>query len=101
MLQTFCWDALCLDPFAEVFLGQRAEFLLADSGAALHRLLRRFHHIASISASALDTSKLDSYLKLYLDSDAARAGHRPVARNCTVSLGEPRQNCAVNFFCGR
>ncbi len=61
-------DALCLDPFAEVFLGQRAEFLLADSGAALHRLLRRFHHIASISASALDTSKLDSYLKLYLEA---------------------------------
>jgi hypothetical protein len=41
-------DALCLDPNAEVFLGERVDLLLGDNGRLLTRLLRRFLHVASV-----------------------------------------------------
>ncbi|MGB7099659.1 MAG: hypothetical protein WBD95_12965 [Xanthobacteraceae bacterium] len=40
-------DALCLDPFAELFLTARADLLFADHGRLLNRLLKRFLHIAT------------------------------------------------------
>jgi hypothetical protein len=44
-------DAICLDPQAEQFLDERAQFLFANHGSRLNRLLRRFLHIASVPSA--------------------------------------------------
>ncbi|WP_324009786.1 ATP-binding protein [Aeromonas dhakensis] len=41
-------DALCLDPYAERFLNERVDLLLANGAAHFTRLLLRFHHIATV-----------------------------------------------------
>ena len=58
-------DALFLDPRAEAFLNSRADRLLADNGALLVRLLRRFMHVASTPAG-LQTD--DAEISLYAES---------------------------------
>ena len=52
-------DALCLDPLAESLLSERAELLFADHGARLNRLLRRFHHVATVPAAQSDAMNAD------------------------------------------
>lgn len=52
-------DSLCLDPLAEQFLTERADFLFQDHGARLNRLLRRFRHVATVP------SVPDAFLKAY------------------------------------
>lgn len=61
-------DALCLDPLAERFLSERADLLFQDHGARLNRLLRRFHHIATVPRVPEQFSKADPSLQLYLES---------------------------------
>lgn len=41
-------DALCLDPYAERFLNERVDLLLANGATHFTRLLLRFHHIATV-----------------------------------------------------
>lgn len=41
-------DAICLDPYAERFLNERVDLLLANGAAHFTRLLLRFHHIATV-----------------------------------------------------
>lgn len=41
-------DALCLDPYAERFLNERVDLLLANGAQHFTRLLLRFHHIATV-----------------------------------------------------
>ncbi|MBI1685167.1 hypothetical protein [Caulobacter hibisci] len=58
-------DALFLDPNAEVFLSRRADRLLADKGALLDRLLRRFMHVASTPNGVQSD---DADVSLYIES---------------------------------
>ncbi|RLW65771.1 MAG: hypothetical protein B6D73_05715 [gamma proteobacterium symbiont of Stewartia floridana] len=60
-------DSLCLDPFAAHYLNERSEMLFADKGARLNRLLRRFHHIATVSNVSKESLEIDPSLKLYLE----------------------------------
>ncbi|MBU1057576.1 MAG: hypothetical protein KJ804_04565 [Proteobacteria bacterium] len=60
-------DSLCLDPFAGHYLNERSEMLFADRGARLNRLLRRFHHIATVSNVSNESLDIDPSLKLYLE----------------------------------
>ncbi|MFH2057491.1 MAG: hypothetical protein ABIJ59_01145 [Pseudomonadota bacterium] len=60
-------DSLCLDPFAGHYLNERSDMLFADNGARLNRLLRRFHHIATVSNVSSETLDIDPSLKLYLE----------------------------------
>ena len=62
-------DAVCLDPEAERFLNERAEFLFANAGRWLDRLLRRFRHVASIPSVAPALSSADASMSLYLDAN--------------------------------
>ncbi|WP_127904292.1 hypothetical protein [Solirhodobacter olei] len=62
-------DALCLDPEAERFLNERAEFLFANGGRWLDRLLRRFRHVASVPSVAPALSRSDASISLYLDAN--------------------------------
>jgi hypothetical protein len=59
-------DALCLDPFAETLLNDRADFLFANNAAHLQRLLRRFLHIATVPAPSPQFATLDPSLHLYV-----------------------------------
>jgi hypothetical protein len=65
-------DALCLDPNAEVFLGERVDLLLGDNGRLLTRLLRRFLHVASIpggpSKLLADILYADPSFSLFLEA---------------------------------
>ena len=45
-------DALCLDPDAERFLTERVDVLLNNDAKDFTRLLRRFHHIATVPTGA-------------------------------------------------
>jgi len=60
-------DSLCLDPFAGYYLNERSDMLFADRGARLNRLLRRFHHIATVSNVSSESLDIDPSLKLYLE----------------------------------
>lgn len=60
-------DSLCLDPFAGHYLNERSDMLFADRGARLKRLLRRFHHIATVSNVSSESLDIDPSLKLYLE----------------------------------
>jgi hypothetical protein len=60
-------DALFLDPLAEHYLNERADLLLKDNGARLNRLLRRFHHIATVPGIPAEL-KLDPSLQLYFEA---------------------------------
>ena len=62
-------DALCLDPEAERFLNERAEFLFANGGRWLDRLLRRFRHVASVPSVAPALSRADPSMSLYLNAN--------------------------------
>jgi hypothetical protein len=61
-------DALCLDPAAETYLGERVEFLFSNHGARLNRLLRRFHHIATVAANTPGSFKLAAHLRFYVEA---------------------------------
>ncbi len=60
-------DSLCLDPFAAHYLNERSDMLFAEKGARLNRLLRRFHHIATVSNVSSESLDIDPSLKLYLE----------------------------------
>lgn len=60
-------DSLCLDPFAAHYLNERSDILFADNGARLNRLLKRFHHIATVSNVSSESLDIDPSLKLYLE----------------------------------
>lgn len=62
-------EALCLDPEAGRFLDERAELLLANDGALLDRLLRRFLHAATEPRFPSGGFKVDSGLGLYLEAN--------------------------------
>jgi hypothetical protein len=61
-------DALCLDPAAERFLTERAEFLLSNNGARLIRLLLRFHHIATVPAGIPFLLEASQSLSVYVEA---------------------------------
>src|SRR5262249_49167350 len=61
-------DALFLDPNAEAFLDERAEMLLADGGARLLRLVKRFEHVASAPDTSIDTQSRLSDFSLYIEA---------------------------------
>lgn len=61
-------DALFLDPSGEGFLNERAGMLFADDGKRLHRLLRRFEHVATISGVRGDAREAFGDLTLYLQA---------------------------------
>lgn len=60
-------DSLCLDPFAAHYLNERSDMLFANKGARLNRLLKRFHHIATVSNVSIESLDIDPSLKLYLE----------------------------------
>jgi len=62
-------DAICLDPEAERFLNERAEFLLANGGRWLDRLLRRFRHVASVPSVAPALLSAETSMGLYLEAN--------------------------------
>ena len=59
-------DALCLDPEAERFLTERVDLLLDNGAKHFTRLLRRFHHIATVPTGG--GMGLDAAVDLYLES---------------------------------
>jgi hypothetical protein len=61
-------DALCLDPLAETFLTERTDLLFGNHGARLTRLLRRFHHIATVPGVRAHMPQVDPTLNLYLEA---------------------------------
>lgn len=61
-------DALCLDPQADQFLGDRADKLLAANGALLERLLQRFLHVATTPRFHAGAFGDDSGVALYLEA---------------------------------
>ncbi len=61
-------DALFLDPNAEAFLDARAEMLLANGGARLLRLVKRFEHVASVPGSKVDMQGRFRDLSLYIEA---------------------------------
>src|SRR5258708_10494575 len=61
-------DALFLDPNAEAFLDARAEMLLANGGARLLRLVKRFEHVASVPGSKVDMQCRFRDLSLYIEA---------------------------------
>lgn len=61
-------DALYLDPEADRFMAERAEFLLARNGEWLERLLKRFLHIGTVPNAAFSGLGLDSSTDIYLEA---------------------------------
>ncbi|WP_395022863.1 hypothetical protein [Dongia sp.] len=59
-------DALCLDPDAERFMGERVDLLMANEGFYLNRLLNRFHHLATVPKGG--ASAIQSDLALYMET---------------------------------
>lgn len=59
-------DALCLDPDAERFLTERVDLLLDNGAKHLNRLLRRFHHIATVPTGG--GMGLDAAVGLYMEA---------------------------------
>jgi len=68
LAQDVLLDALFLDPLAEQFLDQRAELLLANHGGLLNRLLRRFHHIATVPAASNPAVGIEPGLQFYIEA---------------------------------
>jgi hypothetical protein len=60
-------DALVLDPQAEQHLKARADFLFADNGERLSRLLTRFQHVATFPANMPGLPATEAGLALYLE----------------------------------
>lgn len=60
-------DALCLDPLAERYLNERSDMLFSDNGARLARLLKRFHHIATVPSVSTEVLNIDPSLTLYFE----------------------------------
>src|SRR4029453_13335242 len=61
-------DALFLDPNAEAFLDARADMLLANGGARLLRLVKRFEHVASAPDTSVDMEGRWRDLSLYIEA---------------------------------
>jgi len=61
-------DALFLDRLAQAYLTERTDLLLANHGAHLNRLLRRFQHVATIPDIPLNMLNADPSLQLYLEA---------------------------------
>ena len=61
-------DALCLDPLTELLLTERAELLFSQGGVRLNRLLRRFHHIATVPGERPEILNADPSLRLYMEA---------------------------------
>ena len=61
-------DALFLDPNAETFLDERADMLLANGGARLLRLVKRFEHVASVPGASPDMQGRFRDLSLYIEA---------------------------------
>ncbi|WP_411961100.1 ATP-binding protein (plasmid) [Pseudomonas mandelii] len=59
-------DALCLDPNAERFLTERVDLLLDNGAKHFTRLLRRFHHIATVPTGG--GMGLDVAVGLYMEA---------------------------------
>lgn len=59
-------EALALDPQADLFLGDRADLLLANDGKRLNRLLGRFHHVATAPSSTL-WPEMEPAMRLYME----------------------------------
>jgi len=57
-------DAICLDPEAERFLGERVDLLLASDAKNLNRLLVRFHYIGTVPK----IRSADTAMNLYLET---------------------------------
>ena len=60
-------DALCLDPFADRFLGQRTVLLFADRAKLLKRLITRFLHASTTPERTLRNAP-DSGVRLYAEA---------------------------------
>jgi hypothetical protein len=61
-------DVLFLDPNAEAFLDARADMLLANEGARLLRLVKRFEHVASVPGASFDMRDRFRELSLYIEA---------------------------------
>jgi hypothetical protein len=61
-------DSLFLDPNAEAFLDARADMLLANNGARLLRLVKRFEHVASAPDTTVDMHGRLRDLSLYVEA---------------------------------
>ena len=61
-------DALFLDPNAETFLDAHADMLLANGGARLLRLVKRFEHVASVPAASVDMQGRFRDHSLYIEA---------------------------------
>lgn len=59
-------EALALDPQADRLLTERLDALLADDGKRLDRLLRRFHHVATVPSTLF--AGLNAGVRLYLET---------------------------------
>ncbi|WP_421729386.1 hypothetical protein [Brevundimonas sp.] len=62
-------DALCLDPDAHRLLTERAQTLLANGGAMLDRLLKRFLHIATAPRFPSGALTIEPGLALYIEAN--------------------------------
>lgn len=56
LVQGLLFDAMCLDPHAQRFLGERADWLLRDRGRRLDRMLTRFLHVATVPLQPIQAS---------------------------------------------
>lgn len=95
-------EALTLDPHADRFLTERLDALLADDGKRLNRLLRRFHHVATVPSTLF--SGLDAGVRLYLETRyrTPMVGRwLPVARFLTRNAGPiaPLMSPTVAMVC--
>jgi hypothetical protein len=61
-------DVLFLDPNAEAFLDARVDMLLANDGARLLRLVKRFEHVASVPGASFDVRDRFPELSLYIEA---------------------------------
>ncbi|MBW8311260.1 MAG: ATP-binding protein [Rhizobium sp.] len=66
LVQGILFDAICLDPHAQRFLTERADWLLDESGRRLNQLLTRFLHIATVPAQAIRAS--GGWLELHAET---------------------------------
>lgn len=95
-------EALALDPHADRFLAERLDALLANDGERLNRLLRRFHHVATVPSTLF--AGLDAGVRLYLETRfrTPMVGRwLPVARFLTRNAGviAPLMSPTVAMVC--
>jgi hypothetical protein len=55
-VQGVLFDAMCLDPQAESFLSERADWLLEERGRRLDQMLTRFLHVATVPLQPIQAS---------------------------------------------